>query len=231
MSRPRKDIINGGKVCINCSEWKLLEEFPFRTKLGYHKNSCKKCEALRTKEYQKNNKEKCQKRSKIWEEKNKEKRKSQNKKWRTLNRDNLLSYMKEYSEKNRPILQIKRKTYQRKKYNSDENYKLRMLIGGRIRRIFNHQRVNKGNKSIELLGCDLNFLKSYIENKFKDGMSWDKFKLGEIHIDHIKPCASFDLTDPEQQKECFHYSNLQPLWAVDNLKKGAKIYGHVSLLN
>lgn len=51
-------------------------------------------------------------------------------------------------------------------------------------------------------------------------MSWDNF--GEWYIDHIKPCCSFDLTDIEQQKKCFHYTNLQPLWAIDNLKKSGK---------
>ena len=52
-------------------------------------------------------------------------------------------------------------------------------------------------------------------------MTWDNH--GEWHIDHIKPCASFDLTDADQQRECFNYTNLQPLWAKDNLSKGAKI--------
>ena len=55
-------------------------------------------------------------------------------------------------------------------------------------------------------------------------MSWDKINL--IHIDHIIPCSSFDLSDPKQQKICFHYTNLQPLWAVDNLKKGARLDYH-----
>ena len=62
------------------------------------------------------------------------------------------------------------------------------------------------------------FVKKWIESQFVDGMSWDNH--GEWHIDHIRPCASFDLTDPEQQKECFNYKNLQPLWAKDNLSKG-----------
>jgi hypothetical protein len=56
---------------------------------------------------------------------------------------------------------------------------------------------------------------------FTEGMSWDNY--GEWHIDHILPCSSFDLADIEQQKICFNYKNLQPLWAEDNLRKGAKI--------
>ena len=61
----------------------------------------------------------------------------------------------------------------------------------------------------------------YLQGKFKEGMHWNN--LGKWHIDHIRPCASFDLTDPEQQKQCFHYTNLQPLWAAENIRKGAKV--------
>ena len=54
-------------------------------------------------------------------------------------------------------------------------------------------------------------------------MTWENHGRYGWHIDHIMPCSSFDLTDPEQQKKCFHYTNLQPLWAHENMSKGAKI--------
>lgn len=73
---------------------------------------------------------------------------------------------------------------------------------------------------IDLVQCTLEELKSHIELLFIPGMSWENY--GEWHIDHIKPCSLFDLTDPEQQKMCFHYSNLQPLWAEDNVRKSNK---------
>ena len=63
--------------------------------------------------------------------------------------------------------------------------------------------------------------KKYLEAKFQYGMSWENY--GEWHVDHIKPCSSFNLEDPEEQKKCFHYKNLQPLWAKDNLAKGASV--------
>jgi len=81
----------------------------------------------------------------------------------------------------------------------------------------------KENKTVELLGCSIEECKSYLESKFIEGMSWDNHGLYGWHIDHIIPCASFDLTDPAQQQKCFHYTNLQPLWAEENLKKGCKI--------
>lgn len=83
----------------------------------------------------------------------------------------------------------------------------------------------KSKSTLELLGCSPSELREYLESLFQDGMTWENYgnPNGDHshcwHIDHIKPCASFDLTDPDQQKECFHYSNLQPLWSEDNFKK------------
>ncbi len=65
--------------------------------------------------------------------------------------------------------------------------------------------------------------REHLEKQFKEGMTWENHGLYGWHIDHIIPCASFDLTDLEQQKKCFHYTNLQPLWAKENLIKGVKI--------
>jgi hypothetical protein len=71
----------------------------------------------------------------------------------------------------------------------------------------------------KLVGCSPSELQAHLESRFAPGMSWENRHLW--HIDHIRPCASFDLTDPDQQAQCFHYSNLQPLWALDNIRKGA----------
>ena len=79
---------------------------------------------------------------------------------------------------------------------------------------------SKSKHTIELLGCSVEELKIHLEKQFVKDMNWQNY--GQWHIDHIKPCSSFDLTDPEQQKLCFHYSNLQPLWAKDNIKKSNK---------
>ena len=81
----------------------------------------------------------------------------------------------------------------------------------------------KSGSTINLLGCSIEFFLQYIESKFMPGMTWENHTRNGWHIDHIIPCASFDLSDPEQQKLCFHYSNLQPLWADDNLGKSSKI--------
>ena len=82
-------------------------------------------------------------------------------------------------------------------------------------------RLNDSTK--ELIGCSLEELKIHLENQFTKGMNWKNYGRNGWHIDHILPCASFDLTDLEQRKKCFHYTNLQPLWEIDNIRKSDKV--------
>ncbi len=91
----------------------------------------------------------------------------------------------------------------------------------RIANALKSQSANKATKSFEMIGCTPSELRDWIQSKFKPGMAWNNRHLW--HIDHKRPCASFDLTDPEQQKACFHYTNLQPLWATENLKKWKRV--------
>jgi hypothetical protein len=82
--------------------------------------------------------------------------------------------------------------------------------------------LTKRGRTAELLGCSIENLKIYLESKFKVGMSWQNY--GKIwEIDHIMPCAIFDLAKPEHQKRCFHFSNLQPLFITANRRKQAKV--------
>ena len=74
---------------------------------------------------------------------------------------------------------------------------------------------------MKLLGCNIEDFKLHLASKFQDGMSFENY--GKWHIDHIRPCSSFDLTDIEQQKQCFHYTNTQPLTKLENRTKSNKI--------
>ena len=205
---------------------KNKEKIKEQKKEYYKKNKEKNKE--KKKEYYKKNKEKLKEQNKEYRQKNKEKLKEQNKEYykknkeklkeyKQKNKEQLKEYKKEYNKKNKE--KLKEQVYER--YQKDMNFKLRCVLRQRIRKAIKSQAAIKSNKSIELLGCSIPKVRQHLEKKFVDGMSWENH--GEWHIDHIKPCASFDLTDPKQQKECFNYKNLQPLWAEENLTKGAKI--------
>lgn len=83
--------------------------------------------------------------------------------------------------------------------------------------------LRKTKSALALAGCSLKELRQHIEAKFLPGMAWNNY--GRWHIDHIRPCASFELSEPSQQRECFHFSNLQPLWARQNLSKCSRWNG------
>lgn len=103
------------------------------------------------------------------------------------------------------------------KRKTDLHYKIKMLCHRRIGLAINGT-VRSGTV-LELLGCSIPALIRHLESQFTPGMSWANHSLHGWHIDHIKPCHSFNLTDPKQQRECFHYTNLQPLWAKENISK------------
>jgi hypothetical protein len=136
---------------------------------------------------------------------NKDKRKEYSKKYRNgKNRDN---YLKKKRERN-------------KKYNQNNlQYKLCNALRTRLYISLKKQGLKKNDSTMELVGCSKIQLIEYLESQFKDGMCWQNWSLNGWHIDHIRPVSSFDLSDPAQVKECFHFSNLQPLWAIENLKK------------
>jgi hypothetical protein len=107
--------------------------------------------------------------------------------------------------------------YKKERYYNDIKYRITVLLRSRVGQAIKKGKGVKFKKTMELVGCDLESLKKHLESLFVDGMTWDN--CGEWHIDHIRPCSSFDLTKESEQKICFHYSNLQPLWATENLKK------------
>lgn len=133
-------------------------------------------------------------------------------------RDNILNYRKEYNS----LDQTKKKNriYAKHKRDSDINYRIKDNLRRRINYAIKFG--NKTHNTNKLLGCSVEYFKEHIESLWEIGMSWKNYGKFGWHLDHIKPCVSFDLTDPEQQKKCFHYSNLQPLWAKDNWSKGSR---------
>ena len=132
------------------------------------------------------------------------------------------AYKAEWARRNHERLSERVCLYVRERSRSDPAFamrlRLRARLVGAIRRHMTGRSVTGVIK--EMLGCSLPELARYLESKFLPGMSWDNRK--QWHVDHIKPLCAFDLTDPEQQAVAFHYTNLQPLWALDNMRKGRR---------
>lgn len=149
------------------------------------------------KRYYTNNKNKEQKQHKIWRLKNKNYRKQYMRNWAISNIKARRSYSRKYLSERRK---------------KDPLFKLKNNITCRLRKFI------KGSGKLEYLKCSVEFLRSYLESKFKSGMTWENHGLFGWHIDHIIPLSSAN-TKKELIKLC-HYTNLQPLWAIDNLKKG-----------
>lgn len=160
------------------------------------------------------NKEKTQKYYKAWQELNKEKRRKYKQEYDLQNKDKILEYQKQRNQiKEIKLLRNKRDS---QKYKNNLDFHLKRNLRSRLTKALKNN--SKGSKTLNLLGCSIQYLKLYLKSKFAEGMSWDNY--GEWHIDHKKPCARFDLSKPKEQRKCFHYTNLQPLWAIDNIRKG-----------
>src|SRR3990167_677242 len=145
------------------------------------------------------------------------------------------NYHREYSKKYNQT--EKRKIYRREwmrtwnRKNAKKIYeqrrkrpyeRLASVIRARIYDVLKHG--YKSDRTEKLIGITIKKLKMYIESQFKTGMTWKNYGFYGWHLDHIRPLSSFDLTDKEQQLKAFHYTNLQPLWAKENLHKHAKVF-------
>lgn len=113
--------------------------------------------------------------------------------------------------------------YKKRRYKEFPHTKIADNMRQRVRAAL--KGMSKAQHTLEMLGCTIEEYKAYLEQHFTERMSWDNYSFYGWHIDHIKPLAMFDLSDPEEQKKAFHYSNTQPLWWTDNLKKGARYIG------
>lgn len=125
---------------------------------------------------------------------------------------------KEYYKENKPKVTVYKRHWQRRKLDTDLHFKVRQRLSKRIYAALKGSCCSE--RTLQLIGCSLSKLINHIELQFKPGMTWDNY--GEWHIDHIKPCASFDLKKEDDRYKCFNFNNLQPLWAFDNMSKGAK---------
>jgi hypothetical protein len=134
--------------------------------------------------------------------------------------DERIAQRKEYVDKNRQHIRNRQAAYcsERRKY----DIKYRVLQNIRSRILLALKNSSKHGKTVDLIGCTINKLRKHLESQFLPGMTWENYGLKGWHIDHKIPCAVFDLTKTKDQKKCFNYKNLQPMWWRDNLVKGSK---------
>jgi len=223
------------KKCTQCNASKNLEDFPNYKQGKYGKLAkCKACDKLNQRErYLKNREYRIQK-SKEYKLKNKKHNSKINHERYLKQRETKLAYqkqqrldkpeyMKEYRIKNKEKIRQTSNSWQKKKYYSDTSYRLRNILQKRIAAVI--KGYHKSESTVKLLGCSIEKFKMYLEAQFwkDERIDWITYGAKGWHIDHIIPCSLFDLSDPAQQKICFHYSNLQPLWCDINIAKSNKI--------
>lgn len=192
------------KCCKGCEEIKVLSEFRLNVKGKYksYNTYCYSCEYEISVAWKKNNREKVLLGSKKYHKSNKEKE---------------AAYKKQYRAKP----EVKKRASERDKQRAaeDPNYKLlrhlRTAVNGIIKRFGG----KKSKRTMELLGCDIKTAREHIESKFEPWMTWENHGNLTWHLDHERPASLFDLTNEEEQKQCFHYTNLRPLAAIHNLSK------------
>ncbi len=210
------------KKCSRCKENKELDQFckSKQSKDGY-KPWCRNC----TKLYNINNKEKYKisqnkfknkhpnynieqyERIKEWNLNNKDKVKLTNQKYN--NSEKGKQRRKDWNLNNKDKIKETNKKWSYNKYNNDINYKLNHILRVRLRCSLKNIQTSKS--ILKLTNCSLEQLKQHLESMFKPEMSWSNW--GKVwEIDHIIGCCNFNLTDVEQQRICFHYTNLRPLF-------------------
>jgi hypothetical protein len=216
------------KSCDKIYYEKNKEKIQEKNKKYYKENKEKINQQNKEYRNREENKEKLKEYNKIYRKENKDKIKEQGDIYRKENQEKIKERKIKYYEENKEKIKEKVKNYRKREENKEKHnfYKKERLknpqwrIAHRCRTRLRNvlKNIPKTNKTQDLIGCSWQELVNNLENTKVPGKDYTN-----AHIDHIKPCASFDLTDPEQQKECFHYTNLQFLPAIENLQKGSKL--------
>lgn len=205
-------IIHEGKVCSKCRVWRPRDKFyavggrPFSMR-----PRCKECEKAQAARYMIAN------RDAVLEKKRKtyrsERGQESHKVYYLRNRERIRAVQKEYEKSTYAARNLRRKLRRQ----GDEMYRMSERVRARIRCAVNRRGYTKRTLTSTTLGCEWPEFCAYMESKFVDGMSWENS--GEWHVDHMVPLASAQ--SEEELIALCHFTNLQPLWAAENLRKGA----------
>jgi hypothetical protein len=202
------------KICSKCSVEKLLLEFNVcsRVKDG-RKAECRECQKIGSKKYKSENKDKIKEYNRKWNFENKNYYQEYRKIWEVKNYDKVLKKRQNFNKNNPNYYN----NYNKERKKIDVLFKLKVDMRNSVNRYLKY----RSQKTFDIVGCSPQFLKEYLQNQFTKEMSWDNHGLFGWHIDHIIPLSSAN-TEEEMYELC-HYTNLQPLWAGDNLKKSSKL--------
>ena len=221
------------KVCKKCKEEKKVCEFvkSKNSKDGFY-HICKICNNERSKKYRKENYEKTLESVRNWTKKNPKWVYERQKRYRNNNPEKIRQMHKDFLKKNPEKIKQYRENYKPRKRQqrkergeNDLIYNLINRMRGRFRKYLKTLNITKKNSTFEIVGCTPQQLKEHLERQFISGMTWEN--RNEWHIDHIIPLSSAK-TEEELYKLC-HYTNLQPLWAEDNIKKSDKIVEPINI--
>lgn len=238
------------KKCTKCQEEKTLDNFSKRSNRETLKTMCRSCVSEYNKKYNKKNKEKITQLRKAWiandenrkkrdeymltynkeyQKKNKEKLNAISKAWRENNPEKMAEYKKNWTKNNpekvkqsRRRRRDKARQWKKEQYATNPIYKLGVNIRNHATKISQIVKTKKGKTSLEYLGCTLEEFKAHIESQWQEGMTWENHSVDGWHIDHIKPIDWY-IKNSDDPWQANHYTNLQPLWAEENLSKNNKI--------
>ena len=205
------------KKCSKCKlEFPLTEFNKDRSRKDGYKYNCKSCARTIQTESRNKKPDYYKNKSKIYFEQNREYFSEKTKEWNSKNPEKVKKWQKEWREKNPGYSS----EWQKNERKVNPQYRIKFNLRERMRKAL------KGNwkqgKTVELLGLPILEYKEYLSKQFDKNMSWDNYG-SYWEIDHIKPCDSFDLSNLEEQKKCFIFTNTQPMIISDNRKKSNKL--------
>lgn len=221
------------KTCTQCFLIKDISEFGIDTqKADGRRPSCKTCKSKsdarykannqdaikeRDKKYYALNSDKIKDRAKEWYENHQERAKQNRSAWYEKNWDICKQKRTEWNQKNKEFLKAYMNTYMKLRYKNDIHFKIKHLVSARLRHC-----IAKNTSTLDYMGCSLDFFKTWIEYQMNETMTWENH--GTCwHFDHVVPCNAFDFSNESDVFKCFHWSNIRPLDAIENIRKGDTI--------
>ena len=174
-----------------------------RSEFKYGKSSCYSCQKQMA----------CE-----WKAKNKEYTQEYTRRWREQHKEDIKQYNANYALQHKEAIQRRSTRYHNERAKVDFNFKMAKTLRTSLRYLVKNGNMAKGRSALELLGCSLPFLKEWFAYNFSEDMSFDNH--GKVwHIDHTVPVSKFNLSDEREAQLCFHWSNLKPMYAADNMSK------------